>query len=132
MHRSQKGTRFAQVKDVSSCFFPRSNGHAKPRLGAAAQKKNQQQNWNRNPQQPQQNVASSRHLFRSIEYFHFCISFPHHFVSAHEIALARFAPGPGYRVELINDARTWYFGRACLEFACDERSEPRSEVHLPT
>ena len=75
MQSLQKGTRSAQVKDVSSCFFPQSNGHATPRLGAAAQKKNQQQNWNRNSQQPQQNVTSSRRLFRSIDYFHFCISF---------------------------------------------------------
>ena len=40
MHRSKEGTRFARVKDVPNCFFPRSNGHPKPHLGAAAQKKN--------------------------------------------------------------------------------------------
>jgi hypothetical protein len=40
MHRSKKGTRFARVKDVPNCFLPRSNRHAKPHLGAAAQKKN--------------------------------------------------------------------------------------------
>jgi hypothetical protein len=30
--------------------------------------------------------------------------FPHHFVSAHKIALARFVQGAGYPLDLINDA----------------------------
>ena len=56
-----------------SQFLPVAGGatQVKQRLSAAAQDKNYQQNRNRNPQQPQKNVAGSGFFFCLIHHLHF-------------------------------------------------------------